>query len=317
MTNITIGIDISKDHLDAHRLPGGEHERFDNTSAGHKELLRWIGPTPVRVVYEPTGAYHRKLEVRLSTAGMPIVKVNPRQARRFAQAVGRLAKTDALDAAMLARMGAVLDLEARPVRDAILNTLKDLHLARQALVKDRTAARNRAKMITLPLLKQHNAARLKQIDQQLAALDAAIAAQIGTDPTLAARMAILVSIPGIAAITAAMLVVEMPELGGLDAKAAAALAGLAPITRQSGRWKGKSFVQGGRKQVRQALYMPALVAMRFNPDMKAKYEKLTTAGKAPQQAITAIMRKLIVLANALLKKAVQWQPKTACPSRIL
>lgn len=311
MTETTIGIDISKDHLDAHRLPGGEHDRFDNTPAGHKALLRWIGPIPTRVVYEPTGPYHRKLEVRLAAAGMPIVKVNPRQARRFAQAVGGLAKTDALDAAMLARMGALLSLEPRPVRGAILNTLKDLHLAREALVKDRTAAKNRAKSITLALLRTHNAARLKQIDQQLAAIDAAIAAQISADPDLSARMAILVSIPGIAAVTAAMLVVEMPELGSLDPKAAAALAGLAPITRQSGQWKGKSFVQGGRKQVRQALYMPALVAMRFNPDMKAKYGQLTTAGKAPKQAITAIMRKLIVLANALLKKAMPWQPKLA------
>lgn len=212
---------------------------------------------------------------------------------------------------MLARMGAVLGLEARPVRSAILNTLKDLHLARDALVKDRTAARNRAKVITLALLKQHSVARLKQIDQQLAAIDAAIAAEIGADPTLAARMAILVSIPGIAAVTAAMLLVEMPELGSLDPKAAAALAELAPITRQSGQWRGKAFVQGGRKQVRHALYMPALVAMRFNPDMKAKCEHLTTAGKAPKQAITALMRKLIVLANALLKKAMPWQPKLA------
>jgi transposase len=307
MTEVTIGIDISKDHLDLHRLPGGEHERFDNTSSGHKALIRWIGLAPARIVYEPTGPYHRKLEVRLATAGMPIVKVNPRQARRFAQAVGGLAKTDAMDAAMLARMGAALGLEARPVRGEVLNKLKDLHLARAApvaaaLVKDRTAARNRAKMIMLTLLKQHNAARLKQIDQQLAAIDAAIAAEISADPTLAARMAILVSIPGIAAVTAAMLVVEMPELGGLDSKAAAALAGLAPITRQSGQWKGKSFVQGRRKHVRQALYMSALVAMRFNPDMKAKYEQLTSTGKASKQAITAIRRKLIVLANALLKK---------------
>lgn len=311
MTEITIGIDISKDHLDAHRLPGGERGRFDNTSVGHKALLRWIGPTPTRVVYEPTGPYHRKLEVRLATAGMPIVKVNPRQARRFAQALGGLAKTDALDAAMLARMGALLSLESRPVRDATLNILKDLHLARAALVKDRTAAKNRAKAITVALLKQHNAARLKQIDQQLVAIDTAIIDQITADPALAARMTILISIPGIAAVTAAMLVVEMPELGSLDPKAAAALAGLAPITRQSGQWKGKAYVQGGRKQVRQALYMPALVAMRFNPDMKAKYDLFIAAGKAPKQAITAIMRNLIVLANALLKKAAPWQPRTA------
>ncbi|MCC2096161.1 MAG: transposase [Hyphomicrobiales bacterium] len=311
MTDITIGIDISKDHLDTHRLPGSERGRFENTSTGHKALIKWIGPAPTRIVYEATGPYHRKLEVQLAAAGMPIVKVNPRQARRFAQAVGGLAKTDALDAAMLARMGALLGLEARPVRDAILNTLKDLHIARAGLVKDRTAAKNRARSISLTLLRQHNAARLKQIDQQLAAIDAEIISQISADPALAARMAILVSIPGIAAITAAMLVIEMPELGSLDPKAAAALAGLAPITRQSGQWTGKAFVQGGRKQVRQALYMPALVAMRFNPDMKAKYDQFIAAGKAPKQAITAIMRKLIVLANALLKKNAPWQPKPA------
>lgn len=311
MTDVTIGIDISKDHLDAYRLPDGEHRRFDNTPAGHKALIRWIGAQPTRVVFEPTGPYHRKLEVALAAVGMPIVKVNPRQAKSFADAIGQLAKTDRLDAAMLARMGALLSLEPRPVRTAILNDLKDLHLAREALVKDRTAAKNRAKSITLALIRRHNSARLKQIDAQLAAIDAAILALICADPALAARFAILVSIPGIAAVTAAMLVTEMPELGRLDPKQAAALAGLAPIARQSGQWKGKAFVQGGRRQVRHALYMPALVAMRFNPDLKAKYQQLIAAGKAPKQAITAVMRKLIILANALLKRGQPWQTKTA------
>lgn len=247
MTELTIGIDISKDHLDAHRSPGDERRRFDNTAAGHGALIRWIGAIPARIVYEPTGPYHRKLEVQLAAAQMPIVKVNPRQAKRFAEATGQLAKTDRLDAAMLARMGALLSLEPRPVRDAVLNDLKDLHLAREALVKDRTAAKNRAKAISLALLRRHNTDRLKQIEQQLAAVDAAIAALIEGDPVLAERFAILVSIPGVAAVTAAMLVTEMPELGRLDPKQAAALAGLAPIARQSGQWKGKSFVHGGRK----------------------------------------------------------------------
>jgi transposase len=311
MTETTIGIDISKDHLDVHRLPGDEHKRFDNTAAGHKALIRWIGAVPARVVYEPTGPYHRKLEVQLAAAGMPIVKVNPRQAKRFAEATGQRAKTDRLDAAMLARMGALLGLEPRPVRSAILNDLKDLHLAREALVKDRTAAKNRGKSISLPLLKRQNEARLRQINQQLEAIDAAIKALIDADPALSARFATLVSIPGVAAVTAAMLVTEMPELGSLDPRQAAALAGLAPITRQSGQWKGKAFVHGGRKQVRQALYMPALVATRFNPDLKAKYQQLVATGKAPKQAITAVMRKLIVLANALLKKGAPWQPSSA------
>ena len=311
MTETNIGIDISKDHLDVHRLPGDERRRFDNSKAGHKALIRWIGDTPARVVYEPTGRYHRTLERALAAAGMPIAKVNPRQARRFAEATGNLAKTDALDAAMLTRMGAVLSLEARPVPSAIINDLRDLRTARNALIKDQVAALTRAKAITLPLLKRQNAARLKQIEAQREAVDAEINALIQGDPDLAQRFAILCSIPGIAEVSAAMLLIEMPELGSLDEKQVAALAGLAPIARQSGNWKGKSFIRGGRQQVRQGLYMPALVAIRFNADLKTKYEQLIKAGKAPKQAITAVMRKLIILANALLKKDRKWQTRVA------
>jgi transposase len=311
MTETNIGIDISKDHLDVHRLPGDERRRFDNSKAGHKALIRWIGDTPARVVYEPTGYYHRALERALAAAGMPIAKVNPRQARRFAEATGNLAKTDALDAAMLTRMGAVLSLEARPVPSAIINDLRDLRTARNALIKDQVAAQTRAKAITLPLLKRQNAARLKQIEAQRKAVDAEINTLIQGDPDLAQRFAILCSIPGIAEVSAAMLLIEMPELGSLDEKQVAALAGLAPIARQSGNWKGKSFIRGGRQQVRQGLYMPALVAIRFNADLKAKYEQLIKAGKAPKQAITAVMRKLIILANALLKKGRKWQTRVA------
>jgi transposase len=311
MTETNIGIDISKDHLDVHRLPGDERRRFDNSKAGHKALIRWIGDTPARVVYEPTGYYHRALERALAAAGMPIAKVNPRQARRFAEATGNLAKTDALDAAMLTRMGAVLSLEARPVPSAIINDLRDLRTARNALIKDQVAAQTRAKAITLPLLKRQNAARLKQIEAQREAVDAEINALIQSNSDLAQRFAILCSIPGIAEVSAAMLLIEMPELGGLDEKQVAALAGLAPIARQSGNWKGKSFIRGGRQQVRQGLYMPALVAIRFNADLKAKYEQLIKAGKAPKQAITAVMRKLIILANALLKKGRKWQTRVA------
>ena len=311
MTETNIGIDISKDHLDVHRLPGDERRRFDNSKAGHKALIRWIGDTPARVVYEPTGYYHRALERALAAAGMPIAKVNPRQARRFAEATGNLAKTDALDAAMLTRMGAVLSLEARPVPSAIINDLRDLRTARNALIKDQVAAQTRAKAITLPLLKRQNAARLKQIEAQREAVDTEINALIQGDPDLAQRFAILCSIPGIAEVSAAMLLIEMPELGSLDEKQVAALAGLAPIARQSGNWKGKSFIRGGRQQVRQGLYMPALVAIRFNANLKTKYEQLIKAGKAPKQAITAVMRKLIILANALLKKGRKWQARVA------
>lgn len=310
MTKDTIGVDISKDHLDAHRMSDGAIHRFANDSAGHRAFIDWLGQPEIvhdmHIVYEPTGPYHRAFERRLAAAGAALVKVNPRQARRFAEATGKLAKTDRLDAAMLARMGALLGLEARPARSPILNDLKDLHMAREALVKNRTAAKNRARNLTLPLLKRHNAEQLRQIERQMAAIEREIMTLIKDDPDLARRFEILVSIPGISATTAFALLIDMPELGTLAQGQAASLAGLAPVARQSGSWTGRAFIRGGRAKLRQALYMPALVAMRFNPDLKAKYDQLKTAGKAPKVAITAIMRKLIVLANALLRDDRDW-----------
>lgn len=310
MTKDTIGVDISKDHLDAHRLSDGVIRRFANDCAGHRAFMGWLGQSEtvhdMRIVYEPTGPYHRAFERRLAAAGTALVKVNPRQARRFAEATGKLAKTDRLDAAMLARMGALLELEARPVRSPILNDLKDLHMAREALVKHRTAAKNRAKNLTLPVLKRHNAEQLRQIERQMAAIEREIMVLIKDDLDLARRFDILVSIPGVSAITAFALLIDMPELGTLAQGQAASLAGLAPVARQSGTWTGRAFIRGGRANVRQALYMPALVAMRFNPDLKTKYDQLKAAGKAPKVAITAIMRKLIVLANALLRDGRKW-----------
>ncbi len=311
MTQITIGVDISKDTLDVYRLPDGERRQFANDAAGHKALIAFTGKGVARIVFEPTGPYHRAFETALSRKGLPLIKVNPRQARRFAQAAGKLAKTDQIDAANLARMGAALELEARPPRPEYLNELKELYAAREALVKDRTAARNRQKQLTLRLLKRHNAQRLFQIEHQIEAVEAAITAKLKADPALARKLEILTSIPGLSTITAFALLIEMPELGSLEGKQAASLAGLAPMTRQSGRWTGRAFMTGGRASVRRVLYMPALVAARFNQDLKAKYEHLIIAGKPPKLAIAAIMRKIIVLANALLKADRPWAPKPA------
>lgn len=308
MMNDSIGVDISKDHLDVHRLSDGVSRRFANDSRGHRTLIGWLERPGLRIVCEPTGPYHRALEHRLAEAGFALVKVNPRQARRFAEATGRLAKTDRLDAAMLARMGALLELQARPARGPTLNDLKDLRMAREALVKNRTAARNRAKNLTLPILKRHNAEQLRQIERQIAALENEIMALIKVDPDLARRFDILVSIPGVSAITAFALLIDMPELGTLDQAQVASLAGLAPVARQSGQWIGRAFIRGGRANVRRALYMPALVAIRFNPDLKAKYDRLKAAGKASKLAITAVMRKLIIIANALLRDGRIWEP---------
>src|SRR6202046_4857594 len=237
MKNDTIGVDVSKDHLDAHRLADGATRRFANDKGGHKALIKWLAETPLnRVVFEPTRPYHRAVDRALGASGVPFVKVNPRQARRFAQ--GKLAKTDRLDAAILARMGSLLELEARPARSGGLFELKELYVAREALVKDRTAARNRGKALTLSLLKRQNAQRLEQIDRQIATVEAAILQIIEANVSLADRFAILISIPGVSNITAFALLIAMPELGSLEAGQAANLAGLAPIARQSGRWPG-------------------------------------------------------------------------------
>jgi len=311
MKQVTIGIDISKEILDAHCLNNGVTRQFSNDAKGHKAFIAWVGPSVERVVFEPTGPYHRAFERALARAGLPMVKVNPRHARRFAEATGQLAKTDKLDAALLAKMGALLQLESRPAPDEIIVDLRELHVARNALIKEQTAAKNRDKELRITLLKRQNANRLKQTERQIRAIEAEIMTRIENDPALAEKLHILTSIPGIGNLTACALIIEMPELGTLDAGQAASLAGLAPMTRQSGTWRGKSFIQGGRGSVRKALFMPALVTIRYNPDLKAKYDQFIAARKPPKLAVTAIMRKIIVLANALLKAGRPWRPKLA------
>jgi transposase len=225
--------------------------------------------------------------------------------------VGKRAKTDRADAEVLARFGQMLEPRIQQPNNETMNELKALQVARNGLVKDRTAARNRSKMQTIDLLKRLNTQRLKHIEAQIKAIDVAILERIQAAEPFKARFDILVSIPGISTISACALLIEMPELGTLDEKAAASLAGLAPITRQSGKWNGKSFIGGGRGMLRQALYMPALIATRFNPDMMQKYQTMVKAGKPKKLAITAIMRKLVVLANLLIRKQRKWAPKIA------
>ncbi len=182
-----------------------------------------------------------------------------------------------------------------------------MQVARRALIKDRTAAKNRAKALPILLLKRQNAARTRRTEADLAQIDDAIAAMIMAEPELKARHKILISIASISDVTAAAMITLMPELGALDHKQAASLAGLAPATRQSGKWRGKAFIRGGRAVPREALYMPARVACRFNPDLKAKYAQFVQAGKPPKVALTAIMRKLLVPANALIRDNRLWE----------
>lgn len=312
MTEHTIGIDISKSRLDAFHLEGNETKQFENSAQGLRVLQKWLVKLDVtRLVYEATGPYHRRLEIALS-GKLPLVKVNPLQARRFAQALGTHAKTDAVDARCLARMGAALGLEPdEPVAEN-LRDLRDLQTARTALIKERGRLRNRRQILTSSLLKRQTKARLALVERQLGELDAEIAQRIAEDATSARKRDILRSIPGIGPVAAAAILTFLPEIGTLERKQAGSLAGLVPHARESGQWKGKSFISGGRKPLRDALYMPALVAMRFNPDLKTKYQQLRDAGKHAKIALVALMRKLVEIANALVKSDRIWAEKPAC-----
>jgi transposase len=312
MTADTIGIDISKSHLDGFRLEDKAAQRFDNSPRGFRALVRWLGTTPVaRIVFEPTGPYHCAFEKALS-GKYPLVKVNPLQAHRFAEACGTRAKTDAVDARTLARLGAALALEPdEPVSEKLLE-LRDLQIARTALVKERTRCRNRGQVQSNTVLKRQTRTRLALMERQIAELDGEIAKHIAEDPPTARKREILCSIPGLGPIAVALILTFLPEIGALDRKQAGSLAGLVPHSRESGQWKGRSFIGGGRKPLRDALYMPALVAMRFNPDLKAKYTELREAGKPAKVAIVAIMRKLLETANALVKADRIWVEKRAC-----
>ena len=200
------GIDIATDHLDVHLHPSGATRRVSNDTAGHQALLGWFARQPVaRIVFEATGPYHRRFERALCAAGLPFAKINPRQARRLAEATGRLAKTDRVDAALLARLGALLQPEARTPKSALLDELTELVAARRALVKDRTACRNRAKIVSIALLKSQAAQRLRQIKAQIAALDRLCRERVASDQTLSRRLAILTSIPGLGEATAIAL----------------------------------------------------------------------------------------------------------------
>lgn len=314
-TTITqiLGVDISKATLDAYLHPDAVARQFANTPAGIAALLAWLRPYPLsRVVFEPTDAYHRLFERRIGAARLSMIKVNPLQARRFVEAIGRRAKTDAVDAAMLARFGALDERQPRPMVSETLSEMKELLVARHGLVKDRVAT-SRKHVHQAPLLKRLTAQRLRQVERQLAAIDAALRALCHADPGLKARLDILVSIPAIGEATALAMLIDMPELGTIENKCVASLAGLAPVARDSGQHNGKRFIRAGRAHLRQALYRPALVAIRFNADLKAKYQALIAAAKPPKLAITAIMRKLALLANALLRENRAWMPRAWMP----
>ena len=308
MKQHTVGIDISKAHLDAHRLADGHSAQFDNDAAGIRALIDWIGTSVERIAYEATGPYHRDLEEALYKAQLPLVRVNPWQARRFAEASGSRAKTDRMDARMLAQLGATLPLRRTSVPSRTQRRLQELQTFRDGLMRQRTAALNRRAHLRDPLLKRQNQTQINLFERQVKAIDRKMQQLIAADPQRARKVEILTSIPGIAATTAAGLLAEMPELGTLSGKAVASLAGLAAVPRESGAWQGRRFIRGGRARARRLLYMPAVAALRWNPDLAEVNRRLRERGKPGKVALVAVMRKLIVLANTLVCQDRLWSP---------
>ncbi len=307
------GIDVSKAHLDVYLHPLGSNRRFANDKRGWRALRDWLAGEPLDgVVYEATGSYHKGVERFLGENGLPIARLDPRRARRFAEALGVNAKTDPVDARMLAQFGAFLKPATRSLPDPALEQLKELVAARRGLVQQRTRIANKSKTATSSLLKRQLRQSAKQFNNQITQIDAECRTIAMSAPTLTQRLGILMSIPAIGEVTAMTLLAEMPELGNLSDKQAASLVGVAPVARDSGIFKGKRHIRGGRAQVRQAVYMAALVATRFNADMKQKYNALIKNGKPPKVALTAIMRKLIILANVLIRDNRTWTEIRPC-----
>lgn len=309
---VYVGIDVCKAWLDVYAHPTGQSFRVSNSEEGIRQLRKELdGASVALAVMEATGKFHRLAQRMLSQWGYPVAAVNPARPREFAKAIGQLAKTDKIDARLLALYGACLSPAVTPVPAKMVAELQELALARQAAKADETALKNRYGAAESAVLKLLLKRQLAACERTVAKLDAAIAALIEGDPALKSRYDILKSIKGIGPAVAAVLIACLPELGLLPAAKAAALAGVAPFNDDSGDGQRLRRIQGGRAHVRTALYMAAVSAARCNPDLKAFYERLRARGKAAKLVLTAIMRKLIVLAGALIRENRTWTEKHA------
>jgi len=303
---VYVGIDVAHAQLDIAVRPG---TRF---SVPHEEpgivrvveQLRALSPT--LIVLEATGGVEVSLTSALAAAGLPVVVVNPRHVRDFARATGRLAKTDALDAQILAQFAEVMRPERRPLPDAQTQALAALVTRRRQLIEMLTAEKNRLSMAPPPVRKSLRA-HITWLERELAHTDTDLAQTIRQSPVWREKDELLQSVPGVGPVLTSTLLANLPELGTLTSKQIAALVGVAPLNRDSGTLRGKLTVWGGRAQVRAVLYMSAIVAARFNPVIRAFYQRLQTAGKAKKVALTACMRKLLTILNAMLKHRTPWR----------
>ena len=308
---VIVGIDVSKDRLDVAIRPGGDAFFVKRDGEGIAALVEKLGSLkPAAIAVEATGGFETVVAAGLAGAGLPVVVVNPAQVRAFANALGKRAKSDPIDAAVIAHFVEATKPAIRPLPDAETQLLADLVSRSRQIVAMIGAERQRQKRAPVRIAK--SIVRLiKALEKELASLDGDIDDAVRGSPAWREKEDLLASVPGIGQTIARTLIAELPELGSLDRRQVAALVGLAPWTRQSGQWRGKSFIGGGRAAVRAALFMGAMVATRHNPTLKAFRDKLVAAGKPKLVAIIATARKLVTILNAVIRDKQPWREQNA------
>lgn len=308
MDATVVGIDVSKDRLDVAIRPSGEAFAVERNATGLEQLVaRLTSLSPQLVALEATGGFETVAAATLATTGLPVVVVNPAQIRAFARAIGQRAKTDPIDAAVIAHFAEATRPEPRALPDEATQLLAALVARRRQIVEMMAAEGQRERRLSDKRLKRSIARLRKALEKELAEIDGAIDESVHGSPVWREKEDLLASVPGVGPVIARTLIAELPELGTLNGKQIAALAGLAPYTRQSGQWKGRSFIGGGRTVVRTALFMGALVAKRFNPVLSVFFDRLVAAGKAKMVALIAVARKLLTILNAILRDKRPWQ----------
>lgn len=304
-----VGIDVSKAQLDVGVLPTREVWPVPNEPKAIAELIpRLQELAPKLIVMEATGGLEIPVAAALSGAGLPVVIVNPRQVREFARATGQLAKTDKIDALILALFGERVRPEIRPLPDAMARAFDALLARRRQLVSMLAEEKNRLHQASSEEVRRGIKRHLRWLEREIHDVETGLADSVKASPLWKAKDNLLRSVPGVGRVMSFTALAEVPELGRLNRKQIASLVGVAPLAADSGRFRGKRLVWGGRAQVRQPLYMATLAACRFNPSIRAFYQRLVASGKPPKVAIVACMRKLLTILNAILRDETPWQP---------
>ena len=309
MEAIYVGIDVSKDRLDVHLRPVGEAFAVARDGKGLEELVeRLRALSPRLIATEATGGFETIVAAAVAGAGLPLVVVNPAQVRHFAKALGKRAKTDPIDAAVIAHFAEAVKPDLRPLPDEAQRLLAELVARRRQIIEMIVAERQREKRSANVRVRKSILRHIKVLEKELPEIDEDIGTMVHSSPVWREKEDLLVSFPGIGNTLARTLLAELPELGDLTRRQIASLVGVAPFTRQSGRWNGKSMIGGGRGAARAAAFLAALVASRHNPALKVFYARLLAAGKPKMVALVAVARKILVTLNAMLRDKKKWQP---------